>query len=83
MDEPDSKNRESFRIRIGKVFSRKDIGDFCLIGSQYFQAMSVGIWLALLQRPKISLWSIALGALFCFGLCLAFRWFSNRLRRRP
>lgn len=79
MDEPDLKNRESFKI--GKVvFTRKDIADFSLIGSQYFQAMSVGIWLTLLQdNPKIPFWGIALGALLSFTLSLVFRWVSNKL----
>jgi len=92
MEQPDSKNRESLKIDFkglkkrlrAKEITVEDFADFALIGSQYAQALSVGIWLTFLQeQSKITLLGGIIFSLISFYLSLRFRWISNKLRREP
>ncbi len=82
MKQPDSKNRESFKIRSWAKVTKEDYADCALIASQYSQALSVGVWLSLLQeQPKVSLTTVFLCASVSFVVSFGFRLVSNRLRR--
>lgn len=92
MKQPDSNNKESLKIDFeglkkrlsAKEVTAEDFADFALIGSQYAQALSVGIWLALLQeQSKITLMGGLIFSFINLYLSLKFRWVSNKLRREP
>lgn len=82
MKQPDSEKGKSFRIDEWAKVTKEDYADCALLASQYSQALSVGVWLSLLQeQPRISLATVFFCASVSFAISFVFRLISNRLRR--
>ena len=78
MKGPDKKNQDSLKIQ----HRNDDIVDCLIMTSQYFLAMSVGVWLTIFQENShTSVFAIALFAISSFGLSIFLRLKTNKIRR--